>query len=130
MQVHLIVFTSRYRYEKQTGNSYLLQNQPLSPPTHKTLQYHLHHYSLPNITWNLTDQTISRPVHVKLTNGREDILVMCGGVIPPQDYQFLYDAGVAAVYGTGTNIPIAAVELVGLIEKNLESGGGLQEMQS
>lgn len=55
---------------------------------------------------------------------------MCGGVIPPQDYQFLYDAGVAAVYGPGTNIPIAAVELVGLIEKNLESGGGLQEMQS
>ena len=55
--------------------------------------------------------------------GREDILVMCGGVIPPQDYQFLYDAGVAAVYGPGTNIPIAAIELVELIEKNLETPG-------
>jgi len=58
MQVHLIVFTSRYRYEKQAGNSYLLQNQPLSPPTDKTLKYHLHYYSLPNITWNLPDQAI------------------------------------------------------------------------
>ena len=55
--------------------------------------------------------------------GRGDILVLCGGVIPPQDYQFLYDAGVAAVYGPGTNIPIAAVQLVGLIEKHLEGPG-------
>ena len=55
--------------------------------------------------------------------GRGDILVLCGGVIPPQDYQFLYDAGVAAVYGPGTNIPIAAVQLVELIEKHLEGPG-------
>lgn len=52
--------------------------------------------------------------------GRGDILVVCGGVIPPQDYQLLYDAGVAAVYGPGTNIPHAAHELVELIERNLE----------
>ena len=52
--------------------------------------------------------------------GRGDILVVCGGVIPPQDYQLLYDAGVAAVYGPGTNIPHAARELVELIERNLE----------
>ena len=38
----------------------------------------------------------------------EDILVVCGGVIPPQDYQFLYDAGVAAIFGPGTSIPHAA----------------------
>ena len=47
--------------------------------------------------------------------GRGDILVVCGGVIPPQDHQFLYDAGVTAVYGPGTNIPEAASHLVDLI---------------
>ena len=38
----------------------------------------------------------------------DDILVVCGGVIPAQDYQFLYDAGVAAIFGPGTPIPDAA----------------------
>ena len=38
----------------------------------------------------------------------DDILVVCGGVIPAQDYQFLYDAGVAAIFGPGTPIPNAA----------------------
>ena len=38
----------------------------------------------------------------------DDILVVCGGVIPLQDYQFLYDAGVAAIFGPGTSIPYAA----------------------
>ena len=47
--------------------------------------------------------------------GREDILVVCGGVIPPQDHQLLYDSGVTAIYGPGTNIPAAARELVDLI---------------
>ena len=47
--------------------------------------------------------------------GREDILVVCGGVIPPQDHQFLFDCGVTAVYGPGTNIPDAASQLVDLI---------------
>jgi len=50
--------------------------------------------------------------------GSEDILVVCGGVIPPQDYQALYDMGVAAVYGPGTNIPEAASEVLNLIAKN------------
>ena len=40
--------------------------------------------------------------------GSEDIIVVCGGVIPPQDYDFLRQAGVAAIYGPGTNIPKAA----------------------
>lgn len=44
--------------------------------------------------------------------GREDILVIVGGVIPPQDYQFLYDAGVAGVFGPGTVIAIAAQEIL------------------
>ncbi|WP_288904515.1 methylmalonyl-CoA mutase [uncultured Sneathiella sp.] len=49
--------------------------------------------------------------------GAEDILVVCGGVIPAQDYDALYDAGVAAIYGPGTNIPKAAAEVLELIRK-------------
>jgi methylmalonyl-CoA mutase len=49
--------------------------------------------------------------------GADDILVVCGGVIPPQDYEFLSSAGVAAIYGPGTNIPLAAGEILRLIEK-------------
>ncbi len=49
--------------------------------------------------------------------GATDIKVVCGGVIPPQDYQVLYDAGVAAVYGPGTNIPEAAAEVLELLRK-------------
>ena len=49
--------------------------------------------------------------------GGDDILVVCGGVIPPQDYDFLMRAGVAAIYGPGTNIPLAASEILRLIEK-------------
>ncbi len=47
----------------------------------------------------------------------EDILIVCGGVIPPQDYQELIDGGVAAIYGPGTNIPHAAAEILGLIRR-------------
>jgi methylmalonyl-CoA mutase len=49
--------------------------------------------------------------------GGDDILVICGGVIPPQDYEFLMRAGVSAVYGPGTNIPLAASEILKLIAK-------------
>ncbi|MES2970379.1 MAG: methylmalonyl-CoA mutase [Pseudomonadota bacterium] len=47
--------------------------------------------------------------------GADDILVICGGVIPQQDYQFLYDAGVKAIFGPGTNIPEAAKDILTLI---------------
>jgi methylmalonyl-CoA mutase len=50
-------------------------------------------------------------------HGADDILVICGGVIPPQDYDFLKKAGVGAIYGPGTNIPEAAAEILGLIRK-------------
>lgn len=49
--------------------------------------------------------------------GAEDILVICGGVIPQQDYQFLYDNGVKAIFGPGTNIPEAAREILDLIRQ-------------
>ncbi|MEE9301356.1 MAG: methylmalonyl-CoA mutase [Alphaproteobacteria bacterium] len=47
--------------------------------------------------------------------GSGDILVICGGVIPPQDYAELMAAGVSAIYGPGTNIPVAAAEIMSLI---------------
>ncbi len=47
--------------------------------------------------------------------GAEDILVICGGVIPQQDYQFLHDHGVKAIFGPGTNIPKAAADILRLI---------------
>ncbi|MSU91059.1 methylmalonyl-CoA mutase [Rhodobacteraceae bacterium 2CG4] len=47
--------------------------------------------------------------------GAEDILVICGGVIPQQDYGFLRDAGVRAIFGPGTNIPAAAREILAMI---------------
>jgi len=46
-----------------------------------------------------------------------DILVVCGGVIPPQDHAFLRDAGVAAIFGPGTNIPAAAAEVLKLVRQ-------------
>ena len=46
-----------------------------------------------------------------------EILVICGGVIPPQDYDELMAAGVAAIYGPGTNIPVAAGEVLNLIRQ-------------
>ncbi|MFT3689616.1 methylmalonyl-CoA mutase [Paenirhodobacter sp.] len=47
--------------------------------------------------------------------GAEDIIVICGGVIPQQDYDFLKSAGVKAIFGPGTNIPAAAREILDLI---------------
>ena len=45
----------------------------------------------------------------------EDIIVVCGGVIPPQDYEQLKQEGVAAIYGPGTNIPDAAIEIMSMV---------------
>ena len=47
--------------------------------------------------------------------GREDIIVTAGGVIPPQDYQFLYDAGVAAVFGPGTVVSDSAIKMMEIL---------------
>ena len=51
--------------------------------------------------------------------GAGDITIVCGGVIPQQDYEFLYDAGVAEVFGPGTRIPDAAKRVLQSIEQNL-----------
>ena len=47
--------------------------------------------------------------------GREDILVIAGGVIPHQDYQFLYDSGVAAIFGPGTSVSKAAKQILHIL---------------
>ncbi len=52
--------------------------------------------------------------------GREDIMVIVGGVIPAQDYQYLFDAGAVAVYGPGTRISDAAIEMLGVLIEGVE----------
>jgi methylmalonyl-CoA mutase len=47
--------------------------------------------------------------------GREDILVVCGGVIPAQDYDFLLDHGASAIFGPGTIIPKSAKRILELL---------------
>ncbi|MFT6370573.1 MAG: methylmalonyl-CoA mutase [Maribacter sp.] len=47
--------------------------------------------------------------------GREDIMVIVGGVVPKQDYQFLFDAGAMAVFGPGTKISDAAIEILNFL---------------
>jgi methylmalonyl-CoA mutase len=51
--------------------------------------------------------------------GREDIMVIAGGVIPPQDYQFLYDHGVAAIFGPGTSVSKTARQILTLLLQTL-----------
>ena len=47
--------------------------------------------------------------------GRPDILVVAGGVIPEQDYDFLYNAGCVGIFGPGTKISVAAMEILGVL---------------
>lgn len=54
--------------------------------------------------------------------GRPDILIVVGGVIPPQDYQALYDAGVSAIFGPGTVITNAARKMLDVMETGASNG--------
>jgi len=49
--------------------------------------------------------------------GREDIIVICGGVIPAQDYNFLYEHGASAIFGPGTKIPEAGIKIMELVKE-------------
>lgn len=60
---------------------------------------------------------VPRMIDVLASLGRPDMLVVVGGVIPPQDYQMLFDAGVAGVFGPGTVITDAAQHIIGLLMK-------------
>ena len=68
------------------------------------------------------DQPVLHHVHHRVrvfraeaVNGREDIVVTAGGVIPVNDYDFLYKAGVAAIFGPGTPVAYSAVELMKIL---------------
>ena len=52
--------------------------------------------------------------------GREDIMVVAGGVIPAQDYDFLYQAGVAAIFGPGTRVPVSAIRMLEILNEAAE----------
>lgn len=52
--------------------------------------------------------------------GREDIMVIAGGVIPAQDYDFLYNAGVSAIFGPGSRIPECAIKMLEILNEDAE----------
>jgi methylmalonyl-CoA mutase len=58
-------------------------------------------------------------IQILREKGRSDIKVVAGGVIPAQDYQALYDAGVSAIFGPGTNLAEAAAEVLKLLGHNM-----------
>ncbi len=55
--------------------------------------------------------------------GRPDIKVVAGGVIPPQDYDFLRDAGVQGIYGPGSNVVECAADMLRLLGHNMPPAG-------
>ena len=52
--------------------------------------------------------------------GAKDILLIVGGIIPQNDFEFLYKSGAAAIFGPGTQIPESAITIIGLIEKSMD----------
>ncbi len=52
--------------------------------------------------------------------GREDIMVIAGGVIPKQDYEYLYKAGVMAIFGPGTSVALTAVKILEILIGSIE----------
>ena len=54
------------------------------------------------------------------TSGRDDIMVIVGGVVPKKDYQILFELGVAAIFGPGTNISLAAKEIIETMLKGID----------
>lgn len=60
--------------------------------------------------------------------GMGHVAVVCGGVIPPQDYPFLKDLGVSKIFGPGTRIPDAAMDMLALLEELRSGGDGTDAM--
>ena len=60
---------------------------------------------------------VPRMIAALESQGAGEVIVVCGGVIPPQDYDFLKAKGVSAIYGPGTNIPFAAHEIIQLVRR-------------
>jgi methylmalonyl-CoA mutase len=62
---------------------------------------------------------VPQVIHELKALGREDILVVVGGVVPPQDYAFLYKAGVSGIYGPGTVIAVCAQQILEILSGSL-----------
>ena len=65
---------------------------------------------------------IPEVIRLLADKGREDIMVVAGGVIPQQDYDFLYGQGVLGIFGPGTKIAIAAIDILGILMRFHEDG--------
>src|SRR3546814_17661423 len=66
---------------------------------------------------------IPQLINLLRDNGRPDIKVVAGGVIPSQDYQFLRDDGVAGIYGPGSNVIESAADVLRLMGHNMPHAG-------
>jgi hypothetical protein len=62
-------------------------------------------------------------------HGRNDIRVIVGGIIPQQDYEFLYRAGATAVFGPGTNIPQCAQKVLTILMGREPANGGDHDLE-
>jgi len=58
--------------------------------------------------------------------GAPDVMVVCGGVIPQKDYEFLYQEGVSQIYGPGTKLPVAVTEMIAELDRRLEAQEALE----
>ncbi|MEL6975179.1 MAG: hypothetical protein AAGL29_07265, partial [Bacteroidota bacterium] len=62
---------------------------------------------------------VPKVIEALKNQGREDIMVIVGGVIPKQDYDFLYEAGAVGIYGPGTKISEAAIDILSILKNDM-----------
>ena len=82
------------------------------------LQHRKEHMNMDHafLGYNITgDYPVEEVIKELKKYGRDDIMVIVGGVIPKQDYQFLFDAGAVAVFGPGTKISEAAIKILEIL---------------
>ena len=90
----------------------------LIPPLliHRLIVYDMPHSLSLSFMNQYLSNSHSRSHSHSLSQGAGDMVVVCGGVIPQQDYDFLYKAGVSAVFGPGTKLPVAVLEVLKAVE--------------
>ncbi|KII67057.1 Methylmalonyl-CoA mutase, mitochondrial [Thelohanellus kitauei] len=62
---------------------------------------------------------VPRLMELLREKGKDEVVVVCGGVIPRQDYKLLFDSGVSAIFPPGSRIPVCALEVLKHIENKL-----------
>jgi methylmalonyl-CoA mutase len=60
-------------------------------------------------------------IEILKAHGRSDIMVVAGGVIPEQDFDYLYEAGCVGIFGPGTKIPMAAAEILEVLIEGMKA---------